>query len=157
MNLELTFDCTNSTSEIDMSKTSTVGDLVAHIENIADIDGRAVVELALGEQLDDEGILVSTLQFKSLHIRTRRQCVRLHFEGEDLEHKFPASATWGRVHRFGCRQFAIADDACANLELHLGVIDGPVANERKQIGQHAGCVDIWLVKPGPESNGNART
>jgi hypothetical protein len=155
--LELILEGTNSMLPIDTAMTPTVEELVAHIEKVADIDGRSVVELALGEPLGlDLGIVVSTLHFRHPQVHTRRQCVTLHFEGEDLEHKFPASATWGHVHKFGCRKFTIAHDACANLELHLNTIDGPVANERKEIiGHHEGCIDIWLVKPGPEPNGNA--
>ena len=154
--LELILEGTNSMLPIDTALTPTVEELVAHIEKVADIDGRSVVELALGEPLGlDLGIVVSTLHFRHPHVHTRRQCVTLHFEGEELQHKFPASATWGHVHKFGCRKFTIAHDACANLELHLNTIDGPVANERKEIGHHEGCIDIWLVKPGPEPNGNA--
>lgn len=154
MKIELNLEDTKSTLPIDTALTHAVRDLVAHIEKVADIDGRSVVELVLGEPLGvDDSIVVSTLHFRHPQVRVHRQCVTLHFEGENLQHKFPATATWAQVHRFGCRKFEIASDACANLELHLHTINGPVAGERKQIGEHKGCVDVWLVKPGSEPNG----
>ena len=155
MKIELNLEDNKPALPIDTALTRTLKDLVERIEQVADIDGRSVVELALGEALGvDDGIVVSTLHFRHPNVHTRRQCVTLHFEGEEQQRKFPATATWGRVHQFGCRTFDIAKDACANLELHLNTIDGPVANERKQIGHHEGCIDVWLVKPGPEPNGH---
>lgn len=154
MKIELNFEDSKPALPIDTALTPTIRDLVAHIEKVADIDGRSVVELFLGEPLGiDDGIVVSNLHFRHPEVRVHRQCVTLHFEGEELQHKFPDNATWAQVHRFGCRMFEIAKDACANLELHLHTIDGPVASERKQVGQHKGCVDVWLVKPGSEPNG----
>jgi hypothetical protein len=80
-------------------------------------------------------------------------CVDLHFETEEKRHHFLPKAKWERVHRWGCKYFRIAVDACANLELHSGSPEGPVLNESKEIGHHRGCLHVWLVKPGPEKNG----
>jgi hypothetical protein len=90
------------------------------------------------------------------HLRHRRVCINLHFETENHEHRFPARAKWARVHHRGCKHFHVAHDACANLELHDGAIDGPALNDNKEIGQFPGCKRIWLVKPGPEPNGTTR-
>lgn len=79
--------------------------------------------------------------------------IDLHFETEEAKHHFPASARWERVHRWGCKRFRVASDACANLELHQGSATGPALNEAKRIGHHEGCLVVWLVKPGPERNG----
>ena len=45
--LELILEGTNPILPIDTAMTPTVEDLVAHIEKVADIDGRSVVELDL--------------------------------------------------------------------------------------------------------------
>ena len=87
------------------------------------------------------------------HCRVDVTCVDLHFETESKKHRFPALSTWERVHRWACRKFRIAADSCANLELHDGGPQGPVLNEAKPIGHHEGCLNVWLVKPGPEKNG----
>jgi len=80
-------------------------------------------------------------------------CIDLHFESEAHQHHFLPSAKWERVHRWGCKKFKIASDACTNLELHSGSPEGPALNEAKKIGHHEGCMTVWLVKPGPERNG----
>lgn len=87
------------------------------------------------------------------HGHLKLVCIDLHFETESIEHHFLPSAKWERVHRWGCKKFKIASDACANLELHSGAADGPALNEAKPIGHHEGCLSVWLVKPGPERNG----
>ncbi len=85
--------------------------------------------------------------------RHRRVCIDLHFESEEAKQTFPARATWAHVHHWGCHQFDVPHDACANLELHEGAPNGPVLNDRKHIGPHHGCKTVWLVKPGPEPYG----
>jgi hypothetical protein len=157
MKIELHLEDSNPALHIDTALTPTVKDLVEHIERVADVDGRSVVELFLGEPLGtDDAIIVRDLHFRHPEVRAHRQCVTIYFEGEELQHKFPTKATWAQVHRLGCRKFNIAADACANLELHLHTIDGPVVNERKQIGQHNDCIEVWLVKPGSEPNGTRK-
>ena len=87
------------------------------------------------------------------HHRLQLTCIDLHFESEAAKHRFLARSTWARVHRWGCRKFHIAADIAANLELRDGAPDGPALNEAKPIGHREGCQVVWLVKPGPESNG----
>ena len=87
------------------------------------------------------------------HHRLHLTCIDLHFESESAKHRFLARSTWARVHRWGCRRFHIAADIAPNLELRDGAPDGPALNEAKPIGHHEGCQVVWLVKPGPESNG----
>jgi hypothetical protein len=88
--------------------------------------------------------------------RHRRVCLDVRFESENEVHYFSPRAPWRRVHHWGCTQFKVAHDACANLELHDGSSEGPVLNEKVQIGSFAGCKTVWLVKPGPEPNGHNR-
>jgi hypothetical protein len=88
------------------------------------------------------------------HLRHRRVCVDVRFESEEARHHFPAKAHWSRVHKWGCKKFTVAPDACANLELHENAPDGPVLNEQHEIGHFSGCKVVWLVKPGPEPNGD---
>jgi hypothetical protein len=85
--------------------------------------------------------------------RHRRVCIELHFESEQSVHHFPAGAHWRRVHRWGCKKFEVANDACVNLELREGSETGPALNEKAEIGVFPGCKTVWLVKPGPEPNG----
>lgn len=87
------------------------------------------------------------------HCHLEVTCIDLHFETESKMHRFPARSKWERVHRWGCKKFKVATDACANLELRDGGPKGPVLNESKPIGHHEGCLNVWLVKPGPEPNG----
>lgn len=53
--------------------------------------------------------------------RHRRVFIDLHFESESQTHHFPPRSTWARVHRWGCRHFHVAADACVNLELREGI------------------------------------
>jgi hypothetical protein len=87
------------------------------------------------------------------HCRVDLTCVDIHFETESATHKFLATSTWERVHRWACKRFKVASDACANLELHEGGPKGPILNETRPIGHLPGCETVWLVKPGPERNG----
>lgn len=135
--------------------TETVSQLVDRIGREADIEGGALLQMALESDgdLDDTARAVS-LPIKRARVEVHRVCVSVHVEGESDRQNFPATAHWRQVHRWACRRFTIASDSCANMELHMGKIDGPVLNERKQIGQHEGCVEVWLVKPGAEPNGS---
>lgn len=86
----------------------------------------------------------------------RRVCLDVRFESENEVHYFSPRALWRRVHHWGCKQFHVAHDACANLELRDGSSEGPALNEKVQIGAFPGCKTVWLVKPGPEPNGHNR-
>lgn len=87
------------------------------------------------------------------HGKLRLACVDLHFESQSGRHHFPRSATWARVHQWGCKHFNVSANVAANLELHRDLPTGPVLNEAKKIGHLEGCVTVWMVKPGPERNG----
>lgn len=87
------------------------------------------------------------------HGRLKLTCIDLHFETESKMHHFLPSATWERVHLWGCKKFKVADNACANLELRLGGPKGPALNESNPIGHRDDCTAVWMVKPGPEKNG----
>lgn len=142
--------------EIPRHADETLQAFIARInaEPTLDADGHAIVELALGSAtVLDESRRVGELKWLSQPIRMRRVCVEVHFEADHKQHKFPAQAKWARVHRWACRAFEVAHDACANLELRDGAPNGPPINERQEIGPHAGCKAVWLVKPGAEPNG----
>jgi hypothetical protein len=109
-------------------------------------------------ELEAEEILTELSKPECLHPehhhgRLELVCIDLHFETDSAKHHFFSTAKWERVHRWGCKKFKIATDACANLELHSGSPEGPALNESKSIGKHEGCTQVWLVKPGPEKNG----
>lgn len=128
--------------------------LIARIDEHG-IDGASILALALDSEVAlDPSRQVKDLQFKQREIKVHRVCVELHFESDKRRHHFPVHAHWARVHRWGCRHFPIAHDACANLELRLGAPDGPALNELKPIGASDECLVVWLVKPGSEPNGN---
>jgi hypothetical protein len=92
-------------------------------------------------------------EFPASGLRLRRVRVEVHFEGETASHAFPSRARWERVHRWACRHFAVAADACANLELHDGAPDGPRLNDNQPIGTSSGRRGVYLIKPGPEPYG----
>ncbi len=134
-----------------------VDQLIACIDESGEIDGDSILSLALeSETTLPPTMPVKDLQFKHTSLKVHAACVEVHFESEEHRHHFPVEARWSRVHRWACRHFTIAHDACANLELRLGSQDGPLLNERKEIGRHSDCVVVWLVKPGPEPNGASR-
>jgi len=131
-----------------------VRDLIERLDREDQIDGGAVLEAALGSaSIIDENRPLGEIKWPSQPIRLRRVCIELHFEGDSKQRKFPVQAKWARVHRWGCRAFTIASDACAHLELREDNPQGPAINERQEIGPHTGCKTVWLVKPGPEPNG----
>jgi hypothetical protein len=87
--------------------------------------------------------------------RLKLTCIDLHFETDSRRHHFLPSAKWERVHRWGCKTFKIATSACTNLEMHTGSPEGPELNESKPVGNSASCMEVWLVKPGPEKYGRS--
>lgn len=101
----------------------------------------------------DYSCVLGEIAWPKQPIVLHRVCIDLNFEGEAKRAWFPARAKWARVHRWGCRAFTIASDACAHLELREGSPTGPALNERQEIGPHKGCEIVWLVKPGSEPNG----
>jgi hypothetical protein len=136
------------------SDDDTLESLINQIEQVAEIDGSSIVGMAADlAQLPDYSTQLKTFKFKHPAVHVRRVCVKVHFEGDEAKHFFPARAPWSRVHRWACRKFGVAHAAAANLELHEGSPTGPVLNERKDIGASDECKEVWLVKPGPENNG----
>jgi hypothetical protein len=112
-----------------------------------------VLELEAEALLEVLMLMPEALDHQKRHCHLDVTCVEVHFETEVRTHKFPARSTWERVHRWGCKKFKVATDACPNLEIHKDGPLGPALNESKPIGHHAHCVNVWLVKPGPERNG----
>ena len=128
--------------------------LIQRIETDAHVDGSSIVGIAADiQQLPDFSERLGKVEFKHPTVHVSRVCVNVHFEAEEAKHFFPARAPWSRVHRWACRKFGVSKSAAANLELHEGSANGPVINERKEIGASDGCKEVWLVKPGPENNG----
>jgi hypothetical protein len=155
MKFEINIEDQRRSVPIVVAANTTVRELIDQIETEANIDGLSIIEMALESDASlDDAITIDTLRFKHDHFQVHRVCVEVYVEGEPARHHFPITARWAHVHRWACRKFTVAPDACANLEMHLGKIDGPLVNERKAIGHHEGCVEVWLVKPGPEPNGN---
>jgi hypothetical protein len=112
-----------------------------------------MLELEADELLHELNQKPHTADHEHRHCHVELVCVDIHFETEGAMHKFLATSTWERVHRWGCKHFKVASDACANLELHEGTPKGPALNETKPICHLPGCQTVWLVKPGPERNG----
>ncbi len=131
----------------------TLETLAGRITKHAEIDGHAVLEIALESKLDDFSKHLRGAPIRHKKLQLHRVCVEVHFETETERHWFPAQARWARVHRWACKKFEVATDACANLELREGAADGPPINEREPIGKSDECKVAWLVKPGPEQNG----
>jgi hypothetical protein len=135
----------------------TVETIASRIAGELQLDSEEIlVDLLADGQRFDRHAKVSDCLRHGNRWRHRRSCIDLHFESEEATHRFPASATWGRVHKWGCEHFQVPGNVCANLELRKGSPDGPALNDKKEIGVHPGCEVIWLVKPGPEPNGHSR-
>jgi hypothetical protein len=122
------------------------------IQETAEVDGIAVIELALGVDAVDESRPFSDFNVTQ-RLGVQRVCVEVHFETESEKHWFPVLAKWATVHRWACKEFEVARDACANLELREGSPTGQPINERQPIGESRECKVVWVVKPGPEPNG----
>lgn len=129
-------------------------------DTVETIAQRASTELGIDleeiiEDLNGDFILLKGKQNdKDKKIKIQRVCVELHFESKEENQKFSSNSKWSKVHRWGCRKFKIAPDACANLELREKSAEGPVINENSKIGSFTGCKEVWLVKPGAEPNGS---
>ena len=143
------------TLEYDLVPTAPIQSLAAKIA--ADLD-EPIADILADFDANGSAVAADTPALDVLHgcVNVRRVCIELHFETETITHRFSAKAKWERVHQFGCKKFTVAEDACANLELHDGTVDGPALNESQQIGTFKGCRTVWLVKPGPEPNGQRR-
>ena len=130
------------------------GDVIERLDRAGELDHGTALDAAMATVpvLDYDRIL-GEIAWPLQPILLQRVCIDLHFETEAKQARFPARAKWARVHRWGCRAFTIASDACAHLELREGSPAGPALNERQEIGPHVGCEVVWLVKPGPEPNG----
>lgn len=84
----------------------------------------------------------------------RLVCIEVHFEGDPPEKQwFSPRRKWEVVHRWACRRFHVAADACPNLVLRADSPDGGLLNENMPIGEFKGCKAVWLIAPGPEPNG----
>jgi hypothetical protein len=120
----------------------------------ADVDGHAILEIALDTPVPgDTSRRLRDMPLRHQELTLHRTCVEVHFETESERHWFPVQARWANVHRWACKKFEVAADACANLELREDKADGPPINERDPIGKSDKCKVVWVVKPGPESNG----
>ena len=129
-------------------------DVIARLDREHELDRGAALEAAIATiPVRDYNHLLREVAWPGQPIILRRVCLELHFESDSKRAWFPTRAKWSRVHRWACHAFDIASDACAHLELREGSPTGPALNERQEIGPHAGCEIVWLVKPGPEPNG----
>lgn len=129
-------------------------DVIARLDRDQEFDRGAALEAAIAAiPVLDHSHLMREVDWPGRPIVLRRVCLDLHFESESIRAWFPTRAKWVRVHRWACHAFKVAGDACAHLELREGSPAGPALNERQEIGLHAGCESVWLVKPGPEPNG----
>lgn len=138
---------------IPINPDESVLSLAERITQYADVDGHAILEIALESIPVDTARHVKNCTFQHHEIKLHRVCVEVHFETETAQHWFPTQAHWANVHRWACRKFEVAIDACANLELRDSAADGPPINDRNKIGHLDECKVVWLVKPGPEQNG----
>lgn len=132
----------------------TIETFIDRINETAAMDGHAILELALENAVpDDISTRLKDTLLRHRDLKLHRVCVNVHFESESVRHWFPVGARWALVHRWACRHFQVAKDACANLELRESTANGPPINERQKIGNSEECCEVWLVKPGSEQNG----
>jgi hypothetical protein len=138
------------TYDLDGGKPGELADRIAADLDLEPGDVAEVIDLD-GQPASVEAITAAVEGGKRLRIHL--VCIELHYESEIATHLFPARARWASVHRWGCRHFHVAHDACAQLELRVGAANGLLLNERESIGTFEGCKEVWLVKPGAEPNG----
>ncbi|MEQ1802607.1 MAG: hypothetical protein ABL989_11845 [Gammaproteobacteria bacterium] len=154
MNITIETDDGTAPQTFDIQPEQTVQVLIERIDAAGQVDGHSLLEETLG--VLPVAALTTPLgdRLQRLkHLKTHRVCVELHFETDTAKRWFPTRARWAAVHRWGCRQFQVAANTCAHLELRLATPDGPPVNEAQPIGQNAECVTAWLIKPGAEPNG----
>ncbi|HRH45285.1 MAG TPA: hypothetical protein PKY82_26840 [Pyrinomonadaceae bacterium] len=138
------------TSNITVLDNDTIETIAQRASTELGIDLEEIIENIVG----DFGSLKAKQNDKDKKIKIQRVCVELHFESKEESQNFSSNSKWSKVHRWGCRKFKIAPDACANLELRENSAEGPVINENGKIGSFSGCKIVWLVKPGAEPNGS---
>ncbi|HTD24069.1 MAG TPA: hypothetical protein VK738_15535 [Terriglobales bacterium] len=141
-------------AEREVSVNERVSDALAVVAAELDSEREALLK-EIGVR-DDEAELTKFFSEgagKEHSVRVRRVCIDLHFESVSAMRRFLSNETWADVHKWGCRHFHVAVDACANLELRDGSPTGPALNDRTKIGPFSGCKTVWMVKPGPEPNG----
>jgi hypothetical protein len=138
-----------TSAKIDITDSDTIETVAQRASAAAGLDVDEFIDSVNGEL----EAVTDKSHGKDTTVKIHRVCIELHFESNTLSHNFSANSKWSRVHRWACKQFTIARDACANLELHDGTENGPVLNESARIGSFTGCKPVWLVKPGPEQYG----
>lgn len=144
----------NRVLHIPFDPEDSLGVFVEKVNEHAGVDGHAVLELALDAMVPENlSIRLKDTPIRHRVLRFHRVCINVHFETDSAYHWFPSQARWALVHRWACRHFAVANDACANLELRKSSFSGPPINERQAIGSDEDCREVWLVKPGAEQNG----
>ena len=130
MKFEINIEDQRRSVPIIVAANATVRELIDRIETDANIDGLSIVEMALDSDASLDGaITIDTLRFKHDHLQVHRVCVEVYVEGEPARHHFPITARWAHVHRWACRKFTVAPDACANLEMHISRQDRRAASE----------------------------
>lgn len=140
--------------EVELEPTSSTAELAQAAADLLGLEVHEVLDgLYVGDAPVDAQRPLSEYGPK-LHFHIRRVCVQVHFEAEPPRKRlFPSRARWERVHAWSCREFRVAADLCANLELHADTPDGPTLNDKNRLGEFTGCKVVWLVKPGAEPNG----
>lgn len=143
------------TADVDATPHDTLGDVARRVASQLDISAEELLDhLEISGSYPDEQVEIATLRMTDGNWRSKLVCIEAHFEGEKpVLRRFSPRRTWGDVHRWACRRFNVATDACANLELRADGPGGGILNETKPIGWFEGCKMVWLVAPGPEQNG----
>lgn len=141
--------------EIETEPTEILRSIADRVAQDFDTDVEDVLQCLAETRAHDSGKTSVADFFRDEHrpYRLRLVCIKLHFEGESAMRRFHSSRTWHYVHRWGCKKFNVAEDACPNLQLRDGSAEGSLINENQTIGEFHGCKNIWLVAPGPEPNG----
>lgn len=141
--------------ELDAEPNDSVGRLIDKTSEAIGIGSEEILEnLGVGETLFKREDTVSECIHHGIRWHMRLVCIELHFEGEpSTKQWFNPRQKWQAVHRWGCRHFGVAADACPNLELRMDFPDGGLLNDSRPIGDLKGCKTVWLISPGPEANG----
>ena len=83
----------------EVSEQDSVSAIAERVASRLDLDSTELLEALAEEHGLNRDALIS--QLPAGHLRLRRVCVDLYFEGDTVTHKFPVRARWARVHRWG--------------------------------------------------------
>jgi len=83
----------------------------------------------------DEDSLSNIVSKSHLHChRCKKVHVKVNYNGQEIEKKFPPSKTVGKIFKWTIKEFGITEEDAADLVLRLGGANGQILDNTEHIG-----------------------